>query len=73
MTGRFSDRRVSTKIKKRCTKLVRPAMLVGLATVPLRKRQAGELAVAEMKTPSFSLGVTRMDRIRNEYIRGTAH
>ncbi|KAF7654083.1 hypothetical protein LDENG_00074760, partial [Lucifuga dentata] len=21
----------------------------------------------------FSLGVTRMDRIRNEYIRGTAH
>ncbi|KAF7640909.1 hypothetical protein LDENG_00006140 [Lucifuga dentata] len=23
--------------------------------------------------PVFSLGVTRMDRIRNEYIRGTAH
>ena len=30
------------------------------------------MEVAELKTLRFSLGVTRMDKIRNEYIRGTA-
>ena len=29
------------------------------------------MKVAELKMLRFSLGVTRMDRIRNEYIRGT--
>ncbi|KAK3514051.1 hypothetical protein QTP70_002503 [Hemibagrus guttatus] len=42
-------------------------------TVSLRKRQEAELEVAELKMLRFSLGVTRLDRIRNEYIRGTAH
>ncbi|KAF3699483.1 hypothetical protein EXN66_Car015170 [Channa argus] len=32
-----------------------------------------ELEVADLKMLRFSLGVTRMDRIRNEDIRGTAH
>ncbi|KAK3514571.1 hypothetical protein QTP70_021622 [Hemibagrus guttatus] len=45
----------------------------GLETVSLRKRQESELEVAELKMLRFSLGVTRLDRIRNEYIRGTAH
>ncbi|KAK3515015.1 hypothetical protein QTP70_003237 [Hemibagrus guttatus] len=48
-------------------------MLYGLETVSLRKRQESELEVAELKMLKFSLGVTRLDRIRNEYIRGTAH
>ena len=39
----------------------------------LRERQEAELEVAEVKMLRFSLGVMRMDRIRNEYIRGTAH
>ncbi|KAK3521037.1 hypothetical protein QTP86_003681 [Hemibagrus guttatus] len=42
-------------------------------TVSLRKRQESELEVAELKMLRFSLGVTRLDRIRNESIRGTAH
>ncbi|KAK3543216.1 hypothetical protein QTP70_013686 [Hemibagrus guttatus] len=42
-------------------------------TVSLRKRQESELEVAELKMLRFSLGVTRLDRVRNEYIRGTAH
>ncbi|KAK3514234.1 hypothetical protein QTP70_010408 [Hemibagrus guttatus] len=53
--------------------VVRPAMLYDLETVSLRKRQESELEVAELKMLRFSLGVTRLDRIRNEYIRGTAH
>ncbi|KAL7854724.1 hypothetical protein SRHO_G00169140 [Serrasalmus rhombeus] len=36
-----------------------------------KKRQEAELEVAEMKMLRFSLGVTRMDKIRNEQIRGT--
>ncbi|KAK3570329.1 hypothetical protein QTP86_017160 [Hemibagrus guttatus] len=53
--------------------VVRPAMLYGLETVSLKKTQESELEVAELKMLRFSLGVTRLDRIRNEYIRGTAH
>ena len=51
---------------------VRPAMLYGLETVALTKRQEAEMEVAELKMLRFSLGVTIMDKIRNEYIRGTA-
>ena len=47
-------------------------MLYGLETVALTKRQEAEMEVAELKMLRFSLGVTRMDKIRNEYIRGTA-
>ena len=35
--------------------------------------EEAELEVAETKMLRFSLGLTRMDRIRNDYIRGTAH
>ena len=51
---------------------VRPAMLYGLETVALTKRQEAEMEVAELKMLRCSLGVTRMDKIRNKYIRGTA-
>ena len=47
-------------------------MLYGLETVALTKRQEAEMEVAELKMLRFSLGVTRMDKIGNEYIRGTA-
>ena len=52
---------------------MRPAMLYGLETVELTKRQEAEMEVAELKMLRFSLRATRMDKIRNEYIRGTAH
>ena len=44
-----------------------------LETVALTKRQEAEMEVAELKMLRFSLGVTRIDKIRNVYIRGTAH
>ena len=40
-------------------------------TVVLTKRQEAEMEVAELKMLRFLLLVTRMDKIRNEYIRGT--
>ncbi|KAK3548354.1 hypothetical protein QTP70_010715 [Hemibagrus guttatus] len=68
------DRKISVRIKGKVYRtVVRPAMLYGLETVSLKKRQESELEVAELKMLRFSLGVTRLDRIRNEYIRGTAH
>ena len=44
-------------------------MLYGLETVTLTKRHVAGMGVAELR---FPLGVTRMDKIRNEYIRRTA-
>ena len=72
MSGVICDRRVPTRVKlkgKVYKVAVRPAMLYGLETVALTKRQEAEMEVAELKMLRFSLGVTRMDKIRNEYIR----
>ena len=79
-TGSYTMRRpVSTKLayqltlpSSTCKVTVRPAMLYGLETVALTKRQEAEMEVAELKMLPFSLGVTRMDNIINGYIRGTA-
>lgn len=38
-----------------------------LQTMPLRKLQEVNLEVAEMKMLRFSLGVSRVDRIKTEY------
>ncbi|KAK3508739.1 hypothetical protein QTP70_004218 [Hemibagrus guttatus] len=74
VSGVLCDRKISARIQGKVYRIVvRLAMLYGLETVSLRKRQESELEVAELKMLRFSLGVTRLDRIRNEYIRGTAH
>ena len=68
------NRSLSACAKRKVYKtVVRPAMLYGLETVPLTKKQEAELAVAQLKMLTFSLGVTRMDKIKNEFIRVTAH
>ena len=51
---------------------MKPAMMYGLETVSLTKRHGAEMEVAELKMLRFSLGVTRMDKITNEYIRRSA-
>ena len=74
ISGVVCDRRVPARVKGKVYRVaVRPAMLYGLETVALTKIQEAELEVAELKMLRFALGVTRMDKIRNEYIRGTAH
>ena len=46
-------------------------MVYGLETVAVTKKQVEEMEVAEMKMLRFAMGVTRKDKIRNEYIRST--
>ena len=73
MSGVICDRRLSACAKEKVYKtVVRPAMLYGLETVPLTKKQEAELAAAELKMLRFSLGVTRINKIKNEFIQGTA-
>ena len=46
-------------------------MVYGLETVAVTKRQVEEMEVAEMKMLRFAMGLTRKDKIRNDYIRST--
>ena len=72
MSGVLCDRRISVKVKGRVHKtVVRPAMLHGAETWPMKKIQEKKLDVAEMKMLRWMCGVTKMDRITNERIRGT--
>ena len=51
--------------------MVRPAMVYGLETVAVTKKEVKEMEVTEMKMLRFAMGVTRKDKIRNEHIRST--
>ena len=72
VSGVVCDRRLPAKVKgKVYSSVVRPAMVYGLETVAVTKKQVEEMEVAETKMLRFAMGVTRKDKIRNEYIRGT--
>lgn len=49
------------------------SVAVKRGTVALTIRQKAVLGVAELKMFRFYLGVTRLDRIKNKHIRGTAN
>ena len=52
--------------------VVRPAMLYGAETGPIKRAQESKLEFAEMRMLRWMLGVTRRDKVRNSLIRGTA-
>lgn len=64
LAGVICDR-VKGKVYKM---VVRAAMLSGLETMALTKRQEAELDVAEFKMLRLALGVNMLDRVRNKYI-----
>ena len=71
-SGVICDRRLPARVKgKVYSSVVRPAMVYGLETVAVTKKQVEEMEVTEMKVLRFAMGVTRKDKIKNEYIRGT--
>ena len=51
--------------------VVRPAMMNGADTRAVKKAQEKKLDGAEMRMLRWMSGVTKLDRIRNERIRGT--
>ena len=73
MTGVICDTKVPLTLKGKVHKaVVRPALTYGLEAAPMKKAQEQRLDVAEMKMLRWMSGVTRMDRIRNNYVRGSA-
>ena len=67
VSGVICDRRLPARVKgKVYSSVVRPAMVYGLETVAVTKKQVEEMEVMEMKMLRFSVGVTRKDKIRNE-------
>ena len=72
VSGVICNRRLPARVKGKVYSLVvRPAMVYGLETVAVTKKQVEEIEVAEMKILRFAMGVTRKDKIRNEHIRST--
>ena len=71
-SGVLSDKRVPLKLKGKFHKtVVRPAMLYGTETASMRKVEEKKMDVAEMRMLRWMSGVTREDRVRNDYIRGS--
>ena len=67
------DRKLSAKVKVKMYKSVlRPTMLYRMETVAVTERQVRKMEVAELKMVRWALGVTRKDKIRNEYVGGSA-
>ena len=72
VSGVICDRRLPARVKgKVYSSVVKPAMVYGLETVTVTKKQVKEMEVAEIKMLRFAMGVMRKDKIRNEYIRST--
>ena len=72
VSGVICDKRLPARVKgKACSSMVRPAMVYGLETVAVTKKQVEEMVVAEMKMLRSAMRVTRKDKIRNEHIRST--
>ena len=71
--GVICDRRLlPVRVKgKVYSSMVRPAIVYGLETVAVTKKQVEEMEVTEMKMLRFAMGVTRKDKIRNKHIRST--
>ena len=72
ISGNLCDRRISLRVKGKVYKtVVRLAMEYGAETWAMKKAQEKKLDVAEMRMLRWMSGVTKLDRIRNESIRGT--
>ena len=66
------DRKLSAKVKGKMYKnVVRPTIVYGMKTMEVTEKQMGKMEVAELKMVRWALGVTKKDKIRNEYVTGT--
>ena len=73
ISGVLCERKLSARTKGKMYKIVvRPALMYGMETVAVTQRLVKKMEVAELKMVRWALGVTRLDKIQNRYIRGTA-
>ena len=73
VSGVLCDRNLSARVKGKMYKsVVRTTTLYGMEAVAVTERQVGKMEVAELKMVRWALGVTRKNKIRNEYMKGTA-
>jgi hypothetical protein len=69
-SGVLCDRKIPMKLKgKFYSTAVRPAMMYGSECWAIKKMQEHKMQVAEMRMLRMMCGVTRRDRIENEYVR----
>ncbi|XP_068245584.1 uncharacterized protein [Palaemon carinicauda] len=67
------DRKVPVKLKGMVYKTaVRQAMLYGIETLPVKRTDESRLNVEDRMLPWMG-GVTKEERVRNEYIRGSIY
>ena len=72
LTAVTCDPKIPVRLKGLIYKsVIRPVMLYGCETWPALRSHVSELHVNEMKMLRWMCGVTRLDRVRNEHIRGS--
>ena len=65
------DRKMSVRVKGKVYRtVVRPALVNGAERWAFKKAQEMKLELAEMRMLRWMCGVTKLDKIRNERIRG---
>ena len=65
VSGDLCDKKLSARVKGKMYKsFVRPAMLYGMETVALTKRQVGKMEVSELKMIRWTLEVTKKNKIK---------
>jgi hypothetical protein len=70
VSGVLCDKNISMKVKGKIHKtVVWPAMMYSMETVGATIRQVGKLRVAEMRMLRMEMGITKMDKVRNESVR----
>ena len=70
LTGVLCEKRVPLRVKSNIYKsMVLPAMVYSMGTAVITKSQERKLMVMEMKVLRFMLGITRLDRAKNEEVR----
>ncbi|XP_063540276.1 uncharacterized protein LOC134749304 [Cydia strobilella] len=72
LTGVLCDSRIPVRLKGRVYKTaVRPALMYGSECWATKKKHEQKMHTNEMKMLRWVAGVTRLDRVRNVYVRGS--